>query len=364
MAQIVQFHRTALIAMLRGAWSEFWIAAPRLDMEAVAILLPLLRRDGARVRVITNVTPESLADGQQDLMAVQTLRDLPGCEVRSLPGLASSVYAALDEGPALVTGVPLTMEGMEGEFARGILLPHAAEVTADLQRWWELAAPISDETWTNLVVLCSHRLESRTIGEEIARIGAFVRVSVRGTRRSRRLDPREFGVPEREWGRAVRPVEVALFKLDEVIRAREELEAILAERGVEWNGHYLVQRNFLERDWPRLFATRERHLRERLVSPEGRAGLKAQLSQARLELESFLGELYPRAVTGGLSAEEWVDQQATRVLAEAVTDAVLEESGLEFRVLTILPEDERSVEELSRLLNDPKLRSVQLTFHL
>jgi hypothetical protein len=214
------------------------------------------------------------------------------------------------------------------------------------------------------VVETSQRLEARTLGDEIARVGGFVRVAMRGTRRTRRLDPREFGVPEGEWGRAVRPVEVALYKLDEVIRAKDDLDALLAENGLEWNGYYLVPRRFLEHEWPRLFANRERQLKERLNSPDGRAALKSQLSQARRELEAFFGELYPRADSQGMTSEVWIDMQATRVLTETVSSTFLEESGLEYRVLTILPEDPRSVEELQRLLQDPKLRSVQLTFHI
>lgn len=38
--------------------------------------------------------------------------------------------------------------------------------------------------------------------------------------------------------------------LDMVTRAKEELDAELAEHGLEWNGQYLVPRRFLEHDWP------------------------------------------------------------------------------------------------------------------
>jgi hypothetical protein len=227
---------------------------------------------------------------------------------------------------------------------------------------WAAAAPLTEAEWADLAVATSQRLEARTLGDDIARVGAFVRVSVRGTRRSRRLDPREFGVAEGDWGRAVRPVEVALFKLDELIRAKDELEGVLAERGIEWNGYNLVPRTFLERDWPRIFAVRERQLRERLQSPEGQLALKSQLATARRELEAFFGDIYARAEANGMPAELWVETQVTRLLAETVSNTILDDTGLEYRVLTILPEDARSVDEMQRLLHDPKLRSVQLTF--
>lgn len=364
MAQTVRLHRKALLELSRSAWTEAWIVAGRISADAVSLLLPNLRRAGARVRVLTSLDPGRFAAGKLDMAALQMLRTLPGAEVRDLPELAACIYAFGPEGGALVTGAHLTLEGLDGSHQYGTLLEDPAEVLADLQRWWAGARPIDDEAWAHLAMESSHRLEARTVGDEVARVGAFVRVAMRGTRRTRRLDPREFGVPEGEWGRVVRPVEVALYRLDEVIRAKEDLEEILAERGLEWNGHFLVPRHFLERDWPRLFAARERHLRERLMSADGRAALKGQLAQARRELEAFLGEIFPRAESQGMSAEVWIDMQATRILTEAVSSTILEDSGLEYRVLTILPEDPRSVEEVQRLLQDPKLRSVQLTFHI
>jgi hypothetical protein len=363
-AQTVRFHRKALLELARGPWNIAWIAAGRISADAAALLAPHLRRGGARVRVLTNLDPGRFAEGKVDLAALQTLRMLPGAELRHLPELTGSVYAFGPEGGALVTGAPFTLEGLDGASCLGTVLDDAAETMADLEAWWAQASPVDEERWTQLAVETSQRLEARTVGDEVARVGAFVRVAMRGTRRTRRLDPREFGVPEGEWGRAVRPVEVALYKLDDVIRAKDELEAMLAEHGLEWNGHYLVPRHFLERDWPRLFANREKQLRERLQSAEGRAALKSQLAQARRELEAFFGEIYPRAESQGMAAEAWIDMQATRVLTETVSATILEESGLEYRVLTILPEDGRSVEEVQRLLHDPKLRSVQLTFHI
>jgi hypothetical protein len=362
MAETVRFHRKALLDLSRAPWTEFWIASPRIDSEAVSLLLPGLRRDGVRIRVITCLDPKKVANGKVDLDGLQLLRSLPGCEVRHLPDLSACVYAAGPYGPALVTGAALTMEGLDGTFTLGALTADGTEAVADLHAWWDAARPVDDDAWLNLAVETSQRLESRTVGDEIARVGAFVRVTMRGTRRSRRLDPREFGVAEGDWGRAVRPAEVLLYKLDDVTRAKDDLEAVLAENGLEWNGYYLVPRHFLERDWPRLFGARERQLRDRLHSAEGQAALKAQLRQAQQELEAFFGEIYARADTGDMPAEAWVNLQATRVLTEAVTGSILEESGLEYRVLTIFPEDGRSVEELQRLLQDPKLRSVQLTF--
>lgn len=364
MVQTVSYHRKVLLDLVRGPWDQAWLVAGRISSDAVTLLLPHLQRPGVRIRVLTCLDPRRVAEGKLDLGALQLLRSLPSCELRHQPDLAACVYAFGPAGGALVTGSQLTLEGLDGSFTHGALLEDPVPTLTELAQWWERSPAVDDEAWNRMVVETSERLEAHTLSEEIARVGAFVRVAMRGTRRTRRLDPREYGVPEGEWGRAVRPVEVALFKLDEVIRAKDDLEELLAENGLEWNGYFLVPRHFLEREWPRLFAARERKLKDRLQSPDGRAALKSQLGQARRELEAFFGEIYPRADAQGMAPEVWVDMQATKVLADTVTSTILEDSGLEYRVLTILPEDPRSVEELQRLLQDPKLRSVQLTFHI
>ncbi|HEY3365492.1 MAG TPA: hypothetical protein VGK74_10605 [Symbiobacteriaceae bacterium] len=362
MTQTVQFHRPALGAMFRGPWTEIWIATPRLETETVALFLPHLQREGARVRVLTDLSPSRSDEGSVEPKALKALAALPGCEIRSLPGLAASVYAVAPQGPALVSSAPLTMNGLDGPLHCGVLLDEATGVLEELNAWWSAAHPIDRTEAARLAKWLTARRQARALSEEIARLGAFVRVSVRGTRRTRRLDPREFGVTGELFGPVSRPVEFQFYRLDELVKAKDDLEQALGEQGLEWNGYYLVPRQFLEQDWPRLFGTKQRQLLEHLNSPEAKSALKEQLGRARADLELWLGRLLPAADSQGLSAEAWIDQQATRILAETVSDTILEESGLEYRVLTILPEDERSVEELQKLLQDPKLRSVQLTF--
>lgn len=363
MTKPVRFHRTALLNLLRTSWDEVWLVSPRIDAGAASLLLPALKAGSSRVRVLTRLDVSWAAAGEVDLAAVQALRELPGCEIRHLPDLDACIYAAVP-GQALVTSAPLTMAGLDGSHSFGMQLEDSREVLPELEQWWDEAAVLTESDWADLAVGASLRMEARSLGEEIARVGAFVRVSVRGSRRSRRLDPREYGVPAGLWGQAVRPVEVALYRLDEVVRAREELEAVLAERGLEWRGYYLVPRGFLDREWPRIFAARNKRLRERLLSPEGREDLKRQLDEARRELEAFFGEIYPKAETGDVPPEIWIRNQVNRVLDEIQDEAVLAESGLEYRVLLLQPEDERSVAEIRELLQDPKLRSVQLTFQI
>lgn len=363
MTKPVRFHRTALVQLLRTSWDEVWLVSPRIQAEAAALMMPFLKARGGRIRVLTRLDVAWAAAGEVDLAAVQALRNLPGCEVRHLADLDACIYAAVP-GTALVTSAPLTLDGLDGTHCCGTWVDDSQELFPDLQQWWDEAAVLTEPEWADLAVQTSLRMESRSLGEEIGRVGAFVRVSVRGSRRSRRLDPREYGVPAGLWGQAVRPVEVALYRLDDVVRAKEELEAVLAERGLEWRGYYLVPRGFLERDWPRIFAARSTQLRERLLSPEGRENLKRQLAEARRELEAFFAEIYSRAETGDAPAEVWIRNQVNRVLDEIQDEAVLEESGLEYRVLLLQPEDERSVAEIRELLQDPKLRSVQLTFQI
>lgn len=362
MGQTVTFHRTALLELVRGGWGVLWLVTPALQAEALRPLLPHLSREEGQVRVLTDLSYEALIDGRVDLAALQRLKELPNCEVRGLPDLAACIYAA-DEGPALISGAPLTLDGLDGHRNYGALLPDSGAVADDLARWWETAHQLSPVEWSALADRVGQRQGAHRIGAEIARLGAFVRVSARGTRRSRKLDPKDFGVSAVTGGR-VRPLDVLLYKLDLVTKAKEELDAELALNGLEWNGQYLVPRRFLEQEWPRLFASKEQQLSDRLKSPESRAALKAQLHEARQQLEAFFSEIYPWVDAEGAAADLWVEVQTTRVLSEAVVDTVLEEGSLEYRVLTILPEDPRSIEELDLLLQDPKLRSVQLTFPL
>jgi hypothetical protein len=357
--QSVTFHRRALCELVRTDGSELWLASPQLQVEAIELLLPDLQK--ARVRVLTDLTAGRIASGAVEVRALQLLQALPGCEIRHLPGLKGAVYASLPLGPALVTSAALTLHDLDQTHRVGTLLPDAAPVVGQLQEWWRAAVVIGDSRLSELFEQAAQRVEAESVGRELARIGAFIRVSVRGTRRTRRLDPKEFGAGRSDWGRRIRPVEISLYRLDDLIRAKEELEMILADRGLEWNGWYLVPRSFLEQDWPRLFNLREQHLWERLRSGEGVDALRAQLTEARRELEAFFRAVY-QPVQEPLAEEAWVDLQVTQVLAESVSESILAESSLEYRVLTILPEDERSVTEMQRLLQDPKLRSVQLTF--
>ncbi|MGE5673408.1 MAG: hypothetical protein ACM3XM_05925, partial [Mycobacterium leprae] len=89
MSRSVQYHRSALVNLLRSPWTEFWIATGSVDAESVALLLPYLQREGAAVRLLTDLSPASLGDGRVDPAVLDFLRQLPGCEVRSLSGLSA-----------------------------------------------------------------------------------------------------------------------------------------------------------------------------------------------------------------------------------------------------------------------------------
>ncbi|HLO01725.1 MAG TPA: hypothetical protein VK191_01220 [Symbiobacteriaceae bacterium] len=349
--QVVPLERGVLRHLIASGTGAIWAAVPHLDAPSALWLLPLV---GTRpLRLITLAHP-----GEADLPGLALLRDLPDCEVRTLPRLHASTWA-VEGGQALLSSGALNGEGLESGEHLATLLPSAETTLDHFGAWWERAHPLDQAAWSHLALATAAMQEAGRVGQEIRHLGGFVKLSVRGTKRSRRIDPREFGV-SRPTGRAIRPVEVAFYKLDEVIKAREELEAILADRGLEWNGHYLLSRSFLEGEWPLLFASKEAQLRERLQSPEGRASFKAQIDRARQELTEYFTELRPEVADAD---ELWVELQVDRILAEAISDSVLEESGLEYRLLTILPEDSKSVAELAELLQHPKLRSVQLTFH-
>jgi hypothetical protein len=346
--------RGLLRQVLAGGAGAIWAAVPRLDAGAVIWLLPLIKE--RPLRLITLLEP-----AQVDLGALAPLRALPTCEIRSLPRLHGAAWA-VEGGLGLLTSASLTGEGLESGEHLATLLPESEALIAQLAAWWERAQPLGPVAWSHLGLAVAGAQEAARVAQEIRHLGGFLRLSVRGTKRSRRIDPREFGL-QRPTGRAVRPVEVSIYRLDDVIRAKEELEALLDERGLEWNGHYLLPRTFLEQEWPQIFAAKEAQLRERLLSPEGRASFRAQIDRARQELTEYFTALWAEGAPADERREAWVELQTEKLLAEAVSESVLEESGLEYRLLTILPEDPRSVAELAELLQHPKLRSIQLTFH-
>lgn len=357
--QPIPFLRPALHALVRGPWRTLWIVSPSLHLAALQGLLPELERAGAEIRVLTDLSYQAIGDGRVELAALQRLRRLEGCEVRWQPDLGACIYAS-DGGGALVGSGPLTLDGLDGPRQYGVHLAEAGPVLSDLEQWWESARRLSPQEWAALEERVGLRRNALRIGAEITRLGAFVRVSAHGTRRTRRLDPRDFGVLALGNAR-LRPMDVTLCRLDLVSRAKDELDAILAERGLEWNGQYLVPRHFLEQEWPGIFAAREKQLAEDLRSPEQQAAVAAQLAQARSAIAGFLGDLYPFVDADGRPADQWVAEQLERLVPEGLAAAVCAEAGVEYRVLTILPEDARSIAEMDELLRDPRLRSVQLT---
>lgn len=359
MSAPVILQRAALLALVRSAPSAIWIVTGQIKRSGLDVIMPFLV--GRPIRVLTNLDPDHIASGQSDWDALAALHALPDCQIRFLPGLTACVYAA-EGAMALVSSSPLTLEGLDSERAMGWLTREFD--FASLAQWWSSARMISPPAWAALAQEVERLGEMRLLGEEVRRIGAFVDLTMRGARRVRRLDPRDFGVHD-GWGRAVRPVEVALYQLDDVRRTRDELEAILAREGVAWNGLYLVPRHFLVKEWPRLFAAKVDALRERLRSPQGQELLEAQLGQARRELQAFFRDLCDRLPQPPAQGEaEWVRDQVEAVLADAAPDAILGGGELAYRVLQVTPEDERSVRELRGALQDPKLRSLQLTFDL
>lgn len=350
---------------LLNAPGLYYFITPAVDRAAVAAVLPLLQQPGVQLRALTVLEPGRLTGDA--LAALAALRSLPGCEVRGLGHLGARVYLRAD-GDALVTSAALTAAGLDANLECGLRLDGAAAaaLAAEAGRWWEQGEPLTATLWDALDADVRRRRSLRDLSEAVASMGAFVRVSVRGTRRSFRLDPRDFGLEAAP--RAVRPVEVSVYVLPEVVRARDDLERVLAEHGVEWSGYYFVPRAFADTDWPRLFAAREQALREWTESAAGRAAIKAMLTRAGQELEAWFAALYEQLAFAGRQPQEPRDAyarvQAMKLLSELDPTAPLENVSLEYRTLHIVPEDPRSLEEVQGLLAHPRFRSLQLTWRL
>lgn len=342
-------------------------------------MLPLVQRPGVRLRVLTRLERQVFRDGASDLDAIALLRNLPNCQVRGAAHLGARVYlrtflrsggeeVAPETAVALITSATLTGAGLDANLEFGLRLAGsgAAAVAAEVERWWQEATPLTAATWAELEKQVRTGTDLRRLSDEILRLGSFIKVSMRGTRRTRRLDPREYGLENTP--RTLRPVEVELYTFPEVVRAREELERVLLEHGVEWGGYFLVPREFADYQWPRIFAARERALQQWAHSEEGRRAVAEMLRRAQQDLEGWFLGLYDQLTFAGKQPQEprdlYARYQAERLLAEQDVADPLAQIGLEYRSLHIVPEDPRSLEELRAVLDHPKFRSLQLMWRL
>ncbi|MFS8640040.1 MAG: hypothetical protein LOD90_04380 [Symbiobacteriaceae bacterium] len=76
--------RPALQALVRGPWRRLWLVSPSLHLAALHGLLPELEREGAEIRVLTDLSYRAVGDGRVDLAALERLRITPELRRKSV----------------------------------------------------------------------------------------------------------------------------------------------------------------------------------------------------------------------------------------------------------------------------------------
>lgn len=132
------------VEFLPGPWKkefERWastvrntalIASPYITASPIQLMASILQQNGAashvRMRVLTNLSVESMLRGSTDPNGLLTLMDaVPHTQVSHLPGLHAKVYLA-DEREAIVTSGNLTHGGVFQNYEYGVRFTDAVQV--------------------------------------------------------------------------------------------------------------------------------------------------------------------------------------------------------------------------------------------
>lgn len=152
------------VSLLRSPWTEdlqrllslvdqnLLIASPFVKRFGTQRILAQLDqrqlRESVRLRLITDLRPESTLAGSMDLEALSELgRNVPGFELTHLPSVHAKVYVA-DCKMAIVTSGNLTEPGLRGNVEYGVALVDGnvvRQVRSDLEGYASLGADVSME---------------------------------------------------------------------------------------------------------------------------------------------------------------------------------------------------------------------------
>lgn len=153
-----------VVSLVRSPWTEslqellsvvdqnLLMACPFVKRFATERILAQLDerqlRESIRLRLITDLRPESSLGGSMDLEALSELgRNVPGFELTHLPSVHAKVYIA-DCKMAIVTSGNLTEPGLRGNLEYGVALEEESvvnEVRRDLESYASLGAKVSIE---------------------------------------------------------------------------------------------------------------------------------------------------------------------------------------------------------------------------
>jgi len=144
---------TAFQRLLSLADEHLIIACPFIKRFATDRILAQIEergvRESLRLRLVTDLRPESALGGSMDLGAISELgRKVPGFELTHLPSIHAKVYVA-DRKMAIVTSGNLTGPGLSGNVEYGVSLVEEAivsDIRSDIENYATLGAniPVDD----------------------------------------------------------------------------------------------------------------------------------------------------------------------------------------------------------------------------
>ena len=150
-----------IIRLIRSPWTETFrllastvqsdllLVSPFVKSRSTEQVLSQIQQRGidqqVRVKLLTNLRPESALNGSMDLEAlVELSRCLPKFELTHLPSLHAKVYVA-DESMAVVTSANLTEPGITGNLEYGVAFTEekmVREIRRDFENYSLLGAKI------------------------------------------------------------------------------------------------------------------------------------------------------------------------------------------------------------------------------
>lgn len=156
--------RHEAVSLVRSPWTESLQKLLSLVDQNLLIACPFVKRfaterilaqldqrqllESVRLRLITDLRPESTLAGSMDLEALSELgRNVPGFELTHLPSVHAKVYVA-DWKMAIVTSGNLTEPGLCGNVEYGVALADDSvvrQVRSDLEGYASLGAKVSIE---------------------------------------------------------------------------------------------------------------------------------------------------------------------------------------------------------------------------
>jgi len=147
--------RPHLEDLVRSARHHLLVASPFIKVTEAGWLRAILP-PRTRLKVITDVRAQAVADGALDVHALPKLASTSeGSEVVTLPGLHAKVYVA-DCAHAIVTSGNLTKAGLDRNYEYGIGLheePQVAAIRRDLETYARLGNVLDAATLVDLVAV-------------------------------------------------------------------------------------------------------------------------------------------------------------------------------------------------------------------